>query len=470
MATPSGARSSKKPGLGGDIAARCAVIIEMVVPHVRDAGDIDLHARQTLLCQGMTRNFEHGVTATIGFHARQPTGQSRSRRRRVIGRANDFAVAIAERAEHPQPVARGRQNAGDQMRGRGFAIRAGDPDHPQSLRRIPTRPGTTGHARAPYRDKTSGNAQPLKGRSARTPLRPARARASAANRARHDASRRARRTGRRAGSGASRSCSFVRECRPRQRTAHSRSNWRRLTPLAELDQPSMTFGLHADGQVDDFRVLIAHDSVARDHPGTHRRFNCRGRTDADCVSRRYGDAFLTIEVLPTTGLSNCGGDFPKFALCVKVGPREFQTRVGVDKPGKMTRQWQRYQVALRLCRGPPKARRTSCFPHVAPMPDEDFDIASLADYLHLEPAQVTKLVDAAGSPAQRGRQRGDFPPPRFTIGWKSGSACRTRHELARRRSAGPQRRPRTTSREFPSPRCCRWPRSRFPCWRGPRIP
>ena len=63
-----------------------------------------------------------------------------------------------------------------------------------------------------------------------------------------------------------------------------------------------------------------------------------------------------------------------------------QSGLGSDNSGKMTRQ---YKAPARIV-GPvsslPGLRepRSLLYVHVAFMPDEDFDLTSLADYLHLD--------------------------------------------------------------------------------------
>src|SRR5947208_751173 len=55
-----------------------------------------------------------------------------------------------------------------------------------------------------------------------------------------------------------------------------------------------------------------------------------------------------------------------------------------------------FAVALMASRPPPKLRHT-----IAPMLDEDFDVDGLAAFLHLGPAQVSRLADRGKLPGRK---------------------------------------------------------------------
>ena len=97
------------------------------------------------------------------------------------------------------------------------------------------------------------------------------------------------------------------------------------------------------------------------------------------------------------------------------------------------------------------------------MPYSDFDLPGLARYLHLTPQQVAKLAD-----------RGHLPGRKVGGEWKFSKAD-IHHWLERRIGLSDEEEllevegvlsgsaPASTSRRFPSPICCRWRPSPFPC-------
>ena len=124
-----GREQFENSGLRFAIVRQRVVVIQMVVPHVRDAGGRQLHTFEPGLAQSMARDFHHGVRAALVFHSRQPGGQFGRGGRGVLRRGTPLAVGILNRAEQTSPQPGSFENSANQPRRGRLAIGSGDANH-----------------------------------------------------------------------------------------------------------------------------------------------------------------------------------------------------------------------------------------------------------------------------------------------------------------------------------------------------
>ena len=129
----------EQPPLGCEVLLHVAVEIEMIARQVREDARRESDAGHALQHQRMRRDFHRaGTAAAIDHFAKQPL-HFRGFRRRVrcvalVGRTRPDANG--DRADAAARHSRRVEHRGEQIRGRGLAVRAGDAGDRQGLARL----------------------------------------------------------------------------------------------------------------------------------------------------------------------------------------------------------------------------------------------------------------------------------------------------------------------------------------------